>query len=426
MQVYFLLALMLLTIAVDVYFYYSMRMVVKGRERKRLVPKWMRLVYWGFSLFSALFFCLAMYYYVAQIPPPKFARIYITGFIFIVLISKLIGAIFFLIHDIQSVLIFIKNKLFPPKQALYPNSKKIGRSTFIKQSGLIASAVPFVSMMYGVVKSAFDYNVIRIKIKSPNLPAAFNGFKILQISDIHTGSFISDGPLRDAVKIINEQYPDVVFFTGDLVNEVAEEALPFKDVLKQISAPFGVFSILGNHDYGDYFYPKGDERGRAHNYSLMKDIHHEMNWDILLNDHRIIEKNGEKIGILGVENWGDAGRFQKYGDLSLAKKDMAETPFNILLSHDPSHWNSIVSKENNKIDLTLSGHTHGFQMGIEIPGFVKWSPSQYIYEQWAGLYAKGGQKIYVNRGLGFLGYPGRLGILPEITVIELERSESQV
>jgi predicted MPP superfamily phosphohydrolase len=228
------------------------------------------------------------------------------------------------------------------------------------------------------------------------------------------------------VKIINEQYADIVFFTGDLVNEVAEEALPFKDVLKQISAPYGVYSILGNHDYGDYFYTKGDLKGRDRNYSLMKDIHHSMNWDILLNEHRIIEKNGEKIGILGVENWGDAGRFQKYGDLDLAKKDMAETPFNILLSHDPSHWNSIIRKQYSNVDLTLSGHTHGFQMGIEIPGFAKWSPSQYIYEQWAGLYANKEQKIYVNRGLGFLGYPGRLGILPEITVIELERSEALV
>jgi predicted MPP superfamily phosphohydrolase len=278
--------------------------------------------------------------------------------------------------------------------------------------------------MYGVVKSAFDYNLIRVKLKTPNLPEAFNGLRIVQISDIHSGSFISDGPLRSAVKMINDQNPDIVFFTGDLVNELAAEALPYIDVLKQIRAKYGVYSILGNHDYGDYFYQKGDLEGRANNKAQMIDIHHQMGWDILLNENRVIEKDNQKISVIGVENWGSAARFQKYGDVTAARQLEKDCDFKILLSHDPSHWDAKVRKEHSDIDLTLSGHTHGFQMGVEIPGYIKWSPSQYLFEEWAGLYQKDSQWIYVNRGLGFIGYPGRLGILPEITVIELEKSLS--
>ncbi len=422
MYIYFMLISIGLILTVDLYFYYSMRQVVKGPERKKMVPNWARLVYWGFTLFSIVFFFVAVYYFSDKTPPPKFARIYISGFIFIVLLSKIIGIVFFLLDDIRRGLIYIKKLIFPPKADLETGGKKISRGMFLKQSGLIASAVPFVTMMYGVVKSAFDYNVIKVKIKSAKIPDNFNGLRIVQISDIHTGSFISDSPLKDAVSIINEQEADVVFFTGDLVNDVAEEALPFVDVLKDIQAKHGVYSVLGNHDYGDYFYQRDDIEGKRHNKALITDIHHRMNWDILLNESRSLEIDGQSIGIAGVENWGHSARFQKYGDLSLAMSEMKKHDFNILLSHDPSHWSNVVLKEQPSIDLTLSGHTHGMQMGIEIPGYIKWSPSQYIYEQWAGLYQQDKQMIYVNRGLGFLGYPGRLGILPEITVIELEKS----
>ncbi|MEQ8323266.1 MAG: metallophosphoesterase [Vicingaceae bacterium] len=423
MYLQFLFTFILIVGAIDIYFYRHLRATIKGKFREKTVPKWLRMAYWSFSIFTLAFLFFAMYFYIAKEAPPKFARIYITGFIFIVLISKLFGVVFFLIDDIKDSFKWMIRKVMGrvPK-ATNGTENKISRGTFIKQSGLIATAIPFTTMMYGVVQSAFDYNVIRVKLKSPNLPSAFNGFKILHVSDIHTGSFISKGPLRDAVKIINEQEADIVFFTGDLVNEMAEEALPFVDEFKQIYAKQGVYSILGNHDYGDYFYQKDDMEGKAHNKALITDIHHQMNWDILLNDHRLIEKEGQKIGLIGVENWGSSGRFQKYGDVAKARNAMEECDFNILLSHDPSHWGAVVRKEQRDIDLTLSGHTHGFQMGIEIPGYIKWSPSQYLYEEWAGLYQKNAQWIYVNRGLGFLGYPGRLGILPEITVIELERN----
>ena len=397
-----------------------MRQVVKGQGGKKNVPKWLIYSYWTFTVLTLVFLLVATTYYIDKVAPPKFARTYITGFIFIVLLSKITGVLFFFIDDIKNIFIWIIEKLIPRKKEVENRKNKISRGLFLKQSGLIASAIPFTGMMYGVVKSAFDYNVINVKLRTPNLPAAFNGFKIAQISDIHTGSFISNGPLRDAVKIINEQNADVVFFTGDLVNELAEEAIPFVDDLKQISAKHGVYSILGNHDYGDYFYQKGDLKGKAHNRALITDIHHRMNWDILMNENRVIEKDGEKIGLIGVENWGLSRRFQKYGDLDVARINEQAADFNILLSHDPSHWNAKVRQEHKDIELTLSGHTHGFQMGIEIPGYIKWSPSKYLYEEWAGLYQKDSQWIYVNRGLGFLGYPGRIGILPEITVIELE------
>jgi len=424
MYFYFVLVAILVVSVVDLYFYRSIRQVIKGPYRERMVPKWMQLLYWGFTVFSVLFFFFALYFYIAKVAPPRFARVYITGFIFIVLISKLIGVLFFLIDDLKVLLSFVFRWIFPPAPDLKTDGKKIKRSTFLKQSGLIASAIPFATLMYGVVKSAFDYNIIRVKIKSPNLPASFNGFKIVQISDIHSGSFISNGPLKDVVSMVNEENADVVFFTGDLVNEIAEEALPFIDILKNITSKNGVYSILGNHDYGDYFYQKNDLEGKANNYAMIKDIHHRMNWDILLNENRTIERGNESIGIIGVENWGSSARFQKYGNVDLARQKLGKRDFNILLSHDPSHWNAVIRKEHKDIDLTLSGHTHGFQMGIEIPGYIKWSPSQYLYEQWAGLYQEEKQLIYVNRGLGFLGYPGRIGILPEITVIELEKSIS--
>lgn len=424
MNLQFLFTFIFVLAIIDLYYYRSLRHVVKGKERMKLVPNWLRYTYWGFSAFTLLFLMIAMSYYVLKITPPSFARTYITGFIFIVLLSKITGVFFFLIDDIKNVILWVVSKLTSTISNSENDSRKIGRGTFIKQSGLIASAIPFTGLMYGVVKTAFDYNVIRLKLKAPNLPEAFNGFKIVQISDIHTGSFISSGPIRDAVKMVNEQNPDVVVFTGDLVNELAEEANPFIDELKQISAKQGVYSILGNHDYGDYFYQKGDLKGRANNKAEITDIHHKMGWDLLLNENRVVERNGQKIGIIGIENWGSSKRFQKYGDLNLARQNAEECDFNILLSHDPSHWSAKVRREHQDIDLTLAGHTHGFQMGIEIPGYIKWSPSQYLYEEWAGLYQKNAQWIYVNRGLGFLGYPGRLGIQPEITVIELEKSQA--
>jgi predicted MPP superfamily phosphohydrolase len=357
-------------------------------------------------------------FFINQTPPPKFARIYIMGVLMIISLSKLIGSLFLIIYDSIQLLFWLINKIRKTPPTTTKNVNGISRISFLKKTALIASVIPFSTLMFGVLKSAFDYTIHQQKLKIPNLPNAFKGLKIVQISDIHTGSFISTEPLEKAIQLIKEQKPDVIFFTGDLVNEITEEALPFIETLKTITAPMGVYSILGNHDYGDYFYKKEDLEGKAHNYELMEAVHKKIGWKLLRNENHILEKDNERLAILGVENWGSELRFPKYGDIAQAKIGCLATDVKLLLSHDPSHWDAHVLPNHPDIAATFSGHTHGMQFGVEIPGF-KWSPSQYIYKNWAGLYHQNSQQLYVNRGLGFIGYPGRVGILPEITVIEI-------
>lgn len=355
-------------------------------------------------------------YFVDKIAAPKIFRVYVMGLIFMIFISKMIGSLFILAHDLKSLVLFVKKKLYPKVIPIHPNT--LTRKDFLKKAGVIAAAIPFGTLLFGMVKTAYDFTIRKQKLKITNLPNAFKGLKIVQISDLHVGSFLDDEPIKKVVNLINEQKPDMIFFTGDLVNDISEEVLPFIDVLSQIKAPLGVFSILGNHDYGDYFYQKDDLEGKKHNYELMKKIHKKIGWKLLLNENVVLEKNNERIAILGVENWGTGERFPKYGDLDQAKNGLLPNDIKLLLSHDPSHWEAKILPEHSDIAATFSGHTHGMQFGIEIPNF-KWSPSQYLYNQWAGLYTSNLQQLYVNRGLGFIGYPGRVGILPEITVVEL-------
>jgi len=249
------------------------------------------------------------------------------------------------------------------------------------------------------------------------------GFRIVQISDIHLGSWVSKNELKEAVTIINDLKADVVFFTGDLVNYSTEEAYPFEQILKSVQSKYGVYSILGNHDYGDYKRWSSKE-AKARNMEEMFDFYKHLGWKLLLNENQVIEIEGEEIAIIGVENWGSMSRFQKYGDIEKAIAGVEDKPVKLLLSHDPSHWELIISKYRTTIDVTFAGHTHGAQFGIEIPG-MRWSPAQYIYNYWAGLYSllnpitNDKQYLYVNRGIGAIGYPGRVGILPEITVVDL-------
>ena len=355
-------------------------------------------------------------YFENKLVAPKFYRIYVFGVILIILVSKLVGSTFILFHDLNTLFLFLKKMLFPTIETT--QSRTIPRKDFIKKVGIVAALIPFGTMVFGMIKTAYDFTVKKQTLKITNLPKAFKGLKIVQISDLHVGSFLDDEPLKKAVKLINEQKADIIFFTGDLVNDITEEAIPFMDVLSQISAPLGVFSVLGNHDYGDYYYQKEDIEGKKHNYELMKKVHQKVGWKLLLNQNHVIEKDNERLAILGVENWGKSDRFPKYGDIDKAKVGLLETDIKLLLSHDPSHWEAKILPQHNDIAATFSGHTHGMQFGIEIPHF-KWSPSQYLYKQWAGIYSKKGQSIYVNQGLGFIGYPGRIGILPEITVINL-------
>lgn len=294
----------------------------------------------------------------------------------------------------------------------------ITRSVFLKQLALILGGTVLGGFLYGVT-NRYNYKVRRIQLKFDNLPAAFRGMKIVQISDIHSGSFDDHRAVEKGAETVMAEKPDIIFFTGDLVNNKADEILPYVDIFSQLKAPLGVYSTLGNHDYGDYVQWPSEE-AKKQNLVDLKNSHADMGWRLMMNEHIVLERGEDKIAVVGIENWGAKAGFPKYGDMGRAYAGLKEknVPFKILLSHDPSHWDNQVTEQFSDIDLTLSGHTHGMQFGIEIPGF-KWSPVKYVYKNWAGIYQQGKQYLYVNRGFGFLGYPGRLGILPEITVIEL-------
>jgi predicted MPP superfamily phosphohydrolase len=257
-----------------------------------------------------------------------------------------------------------------------------------------------------------------VKLAFDNLPASFKGLKIVHICDIHSGSFTNKSAVMRGVKKIMDENADLILFSGDLVNDRATEMEEYMDVFSQLKAPLGVYSTFGNHDYGDYAHWPFNGVTKQQNLINLAKVHAELGWRLLMNEHVVLKKNGEQIALIGIENWSAIARFPKHGRMDLAYAGTEKYPFKILMSHDPSHWDAQVRPQYPDVDLTLSGHTHGMQFGIEIPGF-KWSPVQYIYKQWAGLYEEGKQKLYVNRGYGFIGYPGRVGILPEITVIEL-------
>ena len=295
----------------------------------------------------------------------------------------------------------------------------IPRSEFLSKLALGLGAIPFTALLWGMLKGATDYQVRRVTLRFPNLPPAFDGFKVLQISDLHTGSFSSTEPLERAVALINKQGADLVVMTGDLVNNVATEVEPHIPTLAQIKSELPIFSSLGNHDYGDYVQWESREAKRANLQRLMQN-HAKIGWKLLNDESHVIERGGDRIAVLGIQNSSSHLNFHTYGNLPRAHAASGDAPFKILLSHDPSYWESHILQYPD-IDLTLSGHTHGMQFGVNLP-FMKWSPVQYVYKQWAGLYEQGRQKLYVNTGLGFLGYPGRVGFLPEITVFELRRA----
>ncbi len=292
------------------------------------------------------------------------------------------------------------------------------RRQFLSKLALGLAAIPFASFLYGIIQGRYNYKVLKYQLSFKDLPEAFDGLTITQVSDIHSGSFTNKEKVQYGVDMINKQKSDVILFTGDIVNNKAEEMDDWIDVFKNLEAPLGKFSVLGNHDYGDYIQWDSKE-DKKNNFQAVKDIHPKIGFDLLLDEHRYLEKNGQKIAIVGVENWGKG--FNQSGDLKKATAGMEKEDFKILMTHDPSHWEYKIKKDDFNYHLTLSGHTHGLQMGIEIPGFFKWSPSQYVYKQWAGLYNEFGRFINVNRGFGYHAFPGRVGIWPEITVIELKK-----
>jgi uncharacterized protein len=403
--------------SIDLYAFQAFRHLFRkySRNAKRLLA----IIYWSISAFCFSIIILAQFFDWQNWN--KDFRTYSLALLIIVIFSKFILANFVLIDDLVRLFRLAYRKISSLLQQKKPQmgtsrAEPISRSDFIIKAGLFIGAIPFFSLIYGMAGNAYRYQVRKLTLIFPDLPDSFEGFKIVQVSDIHTGSFLSSEPLAHAVNMINEQKPDIVFFTGDLVNYIHDEALIYVDTLKKIEAFHGVYSIFGNHDYGDYFKWEKTE-DKENNIKELRMIHSRLGWDLLWDEYRYVEKNGEKIGIIGVQNCS-SHKFANYGSLEKATADFSYCPVNILLSHDPSHWGKEVKKNYPKIDLTLSGHTHGMQFGVEIPGF-KWSPVQYVYKEWAGLYRENNQYLYVNRGLGFIGYPGRVGILPEITLIEL-------
>lgn len=342
-------------------------------------------------------------------------------------LRKLTSAIFFfgLLAKIFAIFWLFGEDLFRTvsfgfQKVFYSNQEVdfAGRRKFMSQLAIFSSFVPLVVLTYGVLRNAYNYKFHKVQLSLKNLPASFKGFKIIQLSDIHSGSFTETRPIERVIEKINAMNPDVILFTGDLVNDLAAEMKDYKSIFSKLKAKHGVFSVLGNHDYGDYAFGKEPSPEKEANFNDLLALQKEMGWDLLRNENRTITRNGEEISIIGVENFSAHGRFATHGDLKKASLGVPNENVQILMSHDPSHWDFEINKDYPAIDITLSGHTHGFQFGIETK-WLKWSPAQYMYKQWAGLYQKGEQYVYVNRGFGNLGYPGRVGILPEVTVIEL-------
>jgi len=316
----------------------------------------------------------------------------------------------------QGIYVFFTK--MPGQTQFLPERRKI-----ISQIAVGLAAIPFASLLYGMYRGKYNYKVLNYVLEYDDLPEAFDGFKIAQISDIHSGSFDNPEKVQYGVDLINQQQADVVFFTGDLVNNRAEEVFPWIETFKKINSKFGVYSILGNHDYGDYTSWES-EAEKKKNMEALFDAQKQMGWDLLLNESRFIEKDGQRLALVGIENWGSG--FKQAGDLEKALENVAPQDFKILLSHDPSHWEAQVLPHPFDIHLTLSGHTHGMQFGIEIPGWIKWSPVKWRYKQWAGIYEQAKQRLNVNRGFGYLAYPGRVGIWPEVTVITLTKTKTIV
>ncbi len=330
-------------------------------------------------------------------------------------LPKLVIVVFHGLDDLLHLGRWIWSKLLPgPAEG---SGEALDRANFLSQLGLIVASVPFVGVLYGVTKGRRSFNVAHIPIGSANLPAAFHGLRVVQISDMHLGSYGEDlSIVQNGIDLINAEAPDLILFTGDLVNDYADEAERFVPVLAGLNARLGKFSILGNHDYSDYVQWE-DPAGKVANLEKLKSIHKAMGFRLMLDEHLTLEQDGEKIGLLGVQNWGK--RFQQYGDLGKTMRGTEQLPYRILMSHDPTHWEEQV--RGTGIDLTLSGHTHGAQLGVKI-GHATYSPAQWVYKHWAGLYNENDEALYVNRGFGFIGFPGRVGMPPEITVLELQRT----
>jgi predicted MPP superfamily phosphohydrolase len=396
-------------VILEIYAFQAFKTLIKS--------KWFFIFYYVTSAIALAYIIYQLYHFdrsVGQTPKTMMTM----GLLLMLYVPKLILTTILFGEDI----IRFFSGLFSLVIKSGPESFLPERRRFVSQIALGVAAIPFASFLYGITIGKYNFKVIKQTLFFPDLPDAFDGTTITHISDIHSGSFDDAEKIQYAIDLINEQNSDMVLFTGDIVNTHATEMDPWIDTFKGIHSPkFGKFSILGNHDYGEYLDWKSQAEKKA-NFEGIKAIHDKIDFKLLLNEHVKIKKDNQELAIVGVENWGR--KFGERGDLNLAAQGLNKEDFKIVLSHDPSHWDEKIQHDDNHYHLTLSGHTHGFQFGIEIPGWIKWSPVQYVYKQWAGLYENAGRYIYVNRGFGFHAYPGRVGIMPEITVIELKKGEN--
>lgn len=377
--------------------------------------RWVQYAYIAISLFILLYIVYQFTQFDRSIGQNK-TTLFTLGLLLITYLPKMVITVVMFGEDVVRVIDgLMKEFLGNSNESFLPERRK-----FVSQLALGLAAVPFLSLLYGMTKGKYNFKVIKQTILFPDLPEAFDGMTITQISDIHSGSFDNPEEIEHAIDLINQQNSDLILFTGDIVNTHATEMHPWIDTFKRIkSAPMGKYSVLGNHDYGEYVtWPSQADKQK--NFEDIKDLHRQIGFDLMLNENVKLEKGGQQITLIGVENWGEG--FKQAGDLGKAAMGTSAKDFKILMSHDPSHWEYEVKDSPNHYQLTLSGHTHGLQFGIEIPGIIKWSPVQYRYKQWAGLYENLGRYVYVNRGFGFHAYPGRVGIWPEITVLELKKA----
>ncbi|PWT70325.1 MAG: metallophosphatase [Bacteroidetes bacterium] len=409
----FLWIVIAIMISLDFYVFQAIKLVSQGAS-----PKWKTFIYtsyWSVSLAAVIILALLPLLHFDSWP--RNLRNYVFATILGLFFAKLISCVFFLVDDLRRAIQWAVGKiLFRNTEGENLSGEGITRSVFLSWLGLGVGGTLFGSLIYGF-SNKYNYQVRKLQLAFENLPSGFKGMKIVQISDIHSGSFTNKKAVMHGVQEVMNENPDLILFTGDLVNNKATEMGEYMDIFGKLHAPMGVYSTLGNHDYGDYANWDSEDAKRK-NLEHLKSIHGQLGWRLLMNEHVVLERNGSQIALLGVENWSAKARFPKHGRMNLAYPGSEKYPFKILMSHDPSHWDAEVRPKYGDIDLTLAGHTHGMQFGVEIPGF-RWSPVQYVYKQWAGLYEEGKQKLYVNRGYGFIGYPGRVGILPEITVFEL-------
>lgn len=403
----------LIMILLDLYVYQALRTVTQNSNEKLRIT--VQVTYWVISGLTLV--ALLSFPYIQALQTSKLFRNYVFAILVGLFFAKILGSVFFMVDDLRRSGLWLLSRILPDTGARFMGEgNAIPRSAFMSWLGLGIGGSLFGTLLYGF-SNKYNYQVKNIKLSFANLPQAFKGLKIVHISDIHSGSFQNKEAVNRGVDLILKQHADLVLFTGDLVNDRADEMKDYMDVFNRVKAPLGVFSSLGNHDYGDYVsWPSQQEKSA--NLERLKQVHANLGWRLLMNEHVLLAKDGDQIALLGIENWGAKGRFPKYGKMQEAYPGTEKVPFKILLSHDPSHWDAEIKTQYPDVDLMLAGHTHGMQFGLENPYF-KWSPVQWMYKQWAGLYEDGNQKLYVNRGYGFIGYPGRVGILPEITVIEL-------